>query len=217
MTRDAQPAADLPLLASGPAEAPWTLVLAHGAGAPMDSPFMEAMAGAIGEGGVRVVRFEFPYMRRRREEGGRRPPDRMPVLEEAFRAAVEAAGVSGRLALGGKSMGGRVATRIVADAAASAAVALGYPFHPPGRPESLRTEHLRTIEVPTLVVQGTRDPFGGPGEVAAWGLSTALSVRWIEDGDHSLKPRRSSGRTLRQNLDEAARAVLDFLAARAGG
>ncbi len=199
------------LLEEGPRDAPWTLLLAHGAGAPMDSPFLLEISGRIAAGGVRVVRFEFPYMRRRRADGGRRPPDRMPALERAYREAVDAARGPGRLAVGGKSMGGRVATRVADGCAADAAVALGYPFHPPRRPETLRTAHLVDLRTPTLVVQGTRDPFGGPHEVGGWSLSGAITCHWIEDGDHSLKPRKRSGRTPGEALDEAAEAVLDFL------
>ncbi len=210
--------AEIPLLTDGPGDAGTTVALAHGAGAPMDSPFMNAAARALAERGLRVVRFEFPYMRARREGGGGRAPDREPVLrktwEEVVARLAEAGG--GRLVIGGKSMGGRMASLVADDLGARGLIAglvcLGYPFHPPGQPERLRTAHLHALATPTLIVQGTRDPFGTPDDVAGYGLSPAIRLVWIADGDHSLKPRKSSGRTERQNLEEAWDAVAGFAA-----
>jgi predicted alpha/beta-hydrolase family hydrolase len=198
-------------LVDGPADADCTLVLAHGAGAPMDSPFMERIAGGVGAAGFRVVRFEFPYMHRRRRDGKRRPPDRTPVLEQAWRVVVEEIGGGMSTVIGGKSLGGRIASRVADELGVEGLVCLGYPFHPPGRPERLRTAHLVSLRTPALIVQGTRDPFGGPEEVDGYGLSDGIRVRWIEDGDHSLKPRRASGRTEEGNLAEAVEAVVGFL------
>jgi predicted alpha/beta-hydrolase family hydrolase len=208
-----------PFLTDGPPDSPWRLILAHGAGAPMDSGFMTGIAGLLGTRGIRVLRFEFPYMRRRREEGGKRPPDRAPVLLDAWRAAVAAAtekdGEGIRLAVGGKSMGGRMATLAAAegmlDPAPAAVVTLGYPFHPPGRPEKLRTEHFDALAAPTLMVQGTRDPFGKAEEVAGYTLPPLARLHWIDDGDHDLKPRKSAGRSVEDALEEAADAVARFL------
>jgi len=187
------------------------LVLAHGAGAPMDSPFMAAIAGRLAAAGIRVVRFEFPYMAARRQGGGKRPPDRQPVLLEHWRVVIAALGGPDRLVVGGKSMGGRMASLIAAELSPRGLVCLGYPFHPPGKPEKTRTEHLADLAVPSLILQGTRDPFGKPDEVAAYTLSPDLTVEWIEDGDHDLKPRKSSGRSHGQALDEAAAAVAAFI------
>lgn len=198
------------LLHNGPPRAAATLVLAHGAGAPMDSPFMEALAEGLADRDLAVVRFEFPYMRKRRAEGGRRPPDRTPVLMTAWREAV-ATVAADRLVVGGKSMGGRIASMIADHVGASGLVCLGYPFHPPGKPDRLRTGHLAELETPTLIVQGTRDRFGTPDEVAGYDLSAAIRVAWIDDGDHSLTPRKSSGRTAEQNLAEAVDAVASFV------
>jgi len=198
-------------LVDGPADAPLTLLLAHGAGAPMDSPFMERIAAGVAAAGLRVVRFEFPYMARRRSEGRKAGPDRMPVLLDSFREA--AATVEGPLAIGGKSMGGRVASRVADELGVRGLVCLGYPFHPPGRPEKTRTEHLAGLRTPTLVLQGERDPFGRPDEVAAYDLSPAITVEWLPDGDHSFKPRKRSGHTEEGNLDLAVSRIVAFLAA----
>ncbi len=195
-------------LFNGPDDAAMTVVLAHGAGAPMNTPFLNTVARELASGGVRVARFEFPYMRR----GG--APDREPVLRDAWKEAVEKLGGGGRLVIGGKSLGGRIASMVADEVGARGLVCLGYPFHPPGRPEKLRTKHLETLRTPALVLQGTRDPFGTPDDVAGYRLSAAIRVVWIEDGDHSWKPRASSGRTLEQNMAEAIVAMREFLAAR---
>jgi uncharacterized protein len=200
-------------IADGPARAPLTLVLAHGAGAPMDSPFMNAVAAGIAKEGFRVLRFEFPYMHARRE-GKRKPPDRGPVLEEAWREAIrEAAEKRGAkaVAIGGKSMGGRIASMVADEAGVAGLVCLGYPFHPPGQPEKLRVAHLEHLKTPTLIVQGERDAFGTRDEVSRYSLSKKLRILFLPDGDHSFKPRASSGRTEKQNLDEAVAAVTGFL------
>jgi len=216
-------------LFDGPPGGP-TLVLAHGAGAPMDSPFLAAMAAGLAERGLRVARFEFPYMAARREGGGRKAPDREPELRRAWLEAIQAiqaiestvapaaVGAPGGAAgvwIGGKSMGGRIASLIADEAGVRGLVCLGYPFRPPGAAPAVvekRTAHLRGLRTPALIVQGTRDPFGGPAEVAGYTLAPGIRVHWIEDGDHSLKPRKSSGRTEAQNLEEAAAMVAAFVA-----
>jgi uncharacterized protein len=198
------------MIFDGPVDGP-AIVLAHGAGAAMDSPFMETMARGLAAGRARVARFEFPYMRRRRETGKRGAPDRQPALSEAWLAAIAALGGGGRLVIGGKSLGGRIASMVADEAGVRGLVCLGYPFHPPGQPERLRTAHLKDLRTPTLIVQGTRDPFGSREDVAGYDLSPRVRVHWLEDGDHSLKPRAFSGRTERQNLAEAVAAVLGFV------
>ena len=206
-----------PFLFDGPAEGP-VLVLAHGAGAAMDSPFMAAMAAGLGARGVRVARFEFPYKRERRESGGRHGPDREPALRLAWAAAVAALGGGPRLWIGGKSMGGRIASMVADEVGARGLVCLGYPFRPPGAAAwavEKRTAHLRLLRTPALIVQGTRDPFGGPAEVEVYALAPGIRLHWIADGDHSLKPRKSSGRTETQNLAEAVAAIAAFV--QAGG
>ncbi len=199
-------------------EATPTIVLAHGAGAAMDTPFMNTMATGLATAGLVVARFEFPYMRTRREEGSRRPPDRAPKLLDAWREVI--AQLHGRrpLIIGGKSMGGRMASMVADETQGGARlvdglVCLGYPFHPPGRPEKLRTEHLETLETPTLIVQGSRDPFGKPNEVERYNLSPAIRGAWLEDGDHSFKPRKASGFTLDQHLETAIKEIALFVGA----
>jgi predicted alpha/beta-hydrolase family hydrolase len=203
------------LLFDGPERARRTIVLAHGAGAPMDSPFLNAFAAGLAATGLRVARFEFPYMAARRapvESGGRgRGPDRPQVLEATWRAAIDALGARG-LVIGGKSLGGRVASMVADGAGVGGLVCLGYPFHPPGKPENLRTAHLETLHTPALVCQGTRDPFGKRDEVATYRLSPSIEVRWIEDGDHDFAPRKSSGRTKDQNWRAAIDHVVAFVA-----
>lgn len=199
------------LLVDGPDRAAITVVLAHGAGAPMDSPFMSAIAGGLASAGLRVVRFEFPYMRVYRESGARRAPDREPVLRRAWLDVIETLGGGARLVIGGKSLGSRMASLVADEAGVRGLVCLGYPFHPPAKPAQLRTAHLAALRTPALVVQGTRDPFGTREEVATYALSPRIRVEWIEDGDHSLAPRPRSGRTEAQSLDAAVTAILAFL------
>lgn len=196
------------LLLDGPDDAPLTLLLAHGAGAPMDSRWMDVVAGLLGERGVRVARFEFAYMAARRSGGRGGQPRAEAVLDE-YRAAVELVG--GRVAVGGKSFGGRVASMVADDVDSAAVVALGYPFHPPGRPEQLRTAHLMTLRTPMLICQGERDPFGTAEEVPGLALPSGIELHWAPDGDHSLKPRKASGRTEAENLAEACDAIARFL------
>ena len=191
-----------------------TLLLAHGAGAPMDSPFMESLAAALADRGIQVVRFEFPYMQRRREEQRKFPPNRAPQLLEAFArqvASVERSGLP--LWVGGKSMGGRMASMLAAEGASEidGVVAFGYPFHPPGKPENTRTEHLASLAVPMLICQGGRDPFGKPEEVKGYSLDEGIRVQWLEGGDHDFKPLKRSGRTQQQLIEEAASRVLAFM------
>ena len=199
------------LLFDGPGDAALTLALAHGAGASMDSPFLNRVAAGVAAEGFRVARFEFPYMRARREGGRRGAPDREPVLRKAWLDAIQAAGGPARLAIGGKSLGGRIASMVADEAGARGLVCLGYPFHPPGQPSRLRTAHLEELRTSALIVQGTRDPFGTKDEVAGYRLSPRIRFHWLEDGDHSWKPRASSGRTESDNLREGIAAVSGFL------
>jgi len=207
-------AAGTDLLFDGPEKAPLTVVLAHGAGAPMNTPFLNTVARGLAAEGYRVARFEFPYMRARRETGRKGgAPDREPILRNSWKDVVAELNGGERLVIGGKSMGGRIASMVADEVGARGLVCLGYPFHPPGRPEKLRTSHLETLSTPALIVQGTRDAFGTREDVLGYRLSPAIRVAWLEDGDHSWKPRASSGRTEAQNMAEALTAIRGFLAA----
>ena len=186
-----------------------TVVLAHGAGAGMESDFMVAMAQGLCEQGVPVVRFEFPYMAQRRGGGSQRPPDKMPVLEAAFEAVLQPYG--SRCVVAGKSLGGRVASRLLARQMGVAAIALGYPFHPPAKPDQLRNDHWPAIQRPWLIVQGSRDPFGTREEVACYDLPASANLHWLEDGDHDFKPRKRSGFTQAQHWQVAVSAMAGFV------
>ena len=169
-------------LYDGPEKPKRTFLFAHGAGAPMTHPFMARVAKEMGERGIRVVRFNFPYM-----EAGKKVPDRQPVLLDAWRRAIEEHGGGKRVVIGGKSMGGRMASMVADEMNVRGLICFGYPFHPPAKPEQLRVAHLETLRTPTLIVQGTRDTFGTPPEVATYALSPQIQVEWIDGGDHSLK------------------------------
>lgn len=199
-----------PTLADGPAGAPLTLALAHGAGAPMDSAFMATVAQHVAVAGWRVIRFEFPYMAARRATGAKKPPDREPALLETWRAVIAELGPE-TLVIGGKSLGGRMASLVADEARVRGLVCLGYPFHPPGRPETLRTAHLETLAASALILQGERDPFGRADEVPGYRLSDAVTVSWLPDGDHSFRPRKASGHTEDGNLALAAGRICGFL------
>ncbi len=203
----------LDVLVDGPEGASATFLFAHGAGAPMDSTFMNRVAGGLAARGIRVVRFEFPYMAKRRTEGRRGAPDREPVLRARWTELVERFGGGSRVAVGGKSLGGRIASMIADEVAARALVCFGYPFHPPGQPSRLRTKHLEALKTPALIFQGTRDAFGGPEEVSGYGLSPAIRVEWLEGGDHSFKPPAKSGRTEAENVEQAIATAAEFLRA----
>ena len=197
------------LLWSGPVDG-IPLLLGHGAGAGMETRWMHDVCGLLADRGIRTVRFEFGYMAARRS-GSRPPAPRADRVTGEFREAWDAAG---RPALiGGKSFGGRVASMVADELGVAGLVCLGYPFHPPQKPEQLRTAHLLGMSTPALVCQGTRDPFGTRDEVPGYDLPPSIDVHWLEDGDHDLRPRKAaSGRTFAQNLAEAADAVAAFAA-----
>ena len=191
-----------------------TLLLAHGAGAGMDSAAMTAIAAALAAEGIATRRFEFPYMAERRE-GRRRPPPKAEGLVGAYRSALEGllAESRGPVLIGGKSMGGRVATMLAAeplDPRVLGVAVYGYPFRPPGKPDQLRLAPLAAARLPVLILQGTRDPFGGPDDVAGFDLPETVRVSWFEDGDHDLAARKASGHSQAGHLAAAAAAVRGF-------
>ncbi len=220
---EADKTAGPPMVWSGPEAAKNLLILAHGAGAPMDSPFMDYFARGIGKAGIRVVRFEFPYMAERRGGGKKRPPDRPDRLLAAWRGMVdqvlENSATDVRIFIGGKSMGGRMAS-LIADEMHQAGrvhglICLGYPFHAPGRPDKPRTDHLRDLKCPALILQGERDAMGSRDRVAGYDLSDRITLHWADDGNHDLAPRKRSGFTEQGNWDRAIEKIAGFMEAMA--
>jgi len=196
------------------------VLLAHGAGADMHAVTLTTVADALADARVPSLRFRFPY-----RSAGRRAPDRPPVLAAAVReAAAELARRTRlppeRLVLGGRSMGGRVCSLVVGHDAdplpALGLVLLGYPLHPPGKPDQVRSEHFPRLRVPCLFVHGTRDAFGSPDELraAARKVRGRVSWHWIDTADHGFEPLKSSGLTQAEALAGAAAAVVDFVTSR---
>jgi predicted alpha/beta-hydrolase family hydrolase len=203
-------------LFDGPEDARVTIMLSHGAGAPMDSASLNATTKVLAAAGFRVVRFEFGYMAARRT-GDRKPPPKAEKVMPEYVAAIDDLGPTrGPLIIGGKSMGGRVASMVADSEFAAKRIAgllcLGYPFHPPGKPQQLRTAHLLDLKTPTLICHGTRDEFGTRDEVSEYPLSQAIELHWLEDGDHDLKPRKAiSGFTTAQHLQSVAEKVTGWV------
>lgn len=198
------------LLRTGPESSDRPLVLAHGAGAGMRTDFMEAFALGLANRGIAVFRFEFPYMQEMTRSGRRKPPSSSGFLQKYW---IDLIGTlrPRRPVIGGKSLGGRIASMVADQCDISGLVCLGYPFHPPGKPEKTRTEHLRALRTPTLICQGTRDPFGTPEDVSRYDLSPAIRLFWLEDGNHNLEPRRKSGRTAQENWEDAMDRIARFM------
>ncbi|WP_312930623.1 alpha/beta family hydrolase [Stutzerimonas nitrititolerans] len=193
-----------------------SLILAHGAGAPMDSPFMEEITARLVESGIAVFRFEFAYMAERRLTGRKRPPNPQAQLLEQWREVYGRVRqqAAGRLAIGGKSMGGRMASLLADELQADALVCLGYPFYAAGKPDKPRVAHLAGLRTPTLIVQGERDALGDRASVTGYALSPAIQLHWLAAADHDLKPLKRSGLTHEQHLDDAASAVAAFIVAK---
>ena len=204
--------ADLPeLIRDGSPDADARILLTHGAGAPVTDGFMQTVTEGLVSAGLEVVRFEFPYMARRRLDGKRRGPDRPAVLETTWKTVIAELGGGPRWVIGGKSMGGRIATRVADEVRARGVVCFGYPFHPPGKPEKLRTAHLEPLSTRTLILQGSRDTMGAREEVEDYELSTSIRIEWLEDGDHSLAPRKKSGHTAENHLSSAREMAARFV------
>lgn len=200
------------LIFDGPSNGP-LFVFAHGAGAPLTSDFMEKVATGLAKQGIRVARFNFNYMQQRIETGSRRPPERAPHLIKQFMDVIQT--LNQPMVIGGKSMGGRMATLLAAQEPAEllqnvkGIACLGYPFHPQGKPEKLRTEHLPAIKQPVAIIQGSRDKLGDKEEVEGYSLPEHFQWCWLEDGDHDFKPRVKSGLTQLQHIQSS----IDFLVA----
>jgi len=194
------------------------VLLAHGAGADMNAAALTVVADALAAARIPSLRFDFPYRR-----AGRRAPDRAPVLQAAVREAVaelakRAKLPPDRLVLGGRSMGGRIASMVAGDpddpVPALGLTLLGYPLHPPGKPETLRVEHFPRLTMPVLFVSGTRDAFGTPTELKrhAKKIKGDVSFNWVDTGDHGFKPLKASGMSAPEALSGVATAVVEFVA-----
>lgn len=193
------------------------LILAHGAGAPADSTFMEDLSAALEREGIGTIRFEFPYMQKRRKDGKKRPPDREPVLLEYFSGVIDRVraelGSGSLILVGGKSMGGRMASILASRRDdIDGVICFGYPFHPPGKLDRWRTAHFRDLNCPILVLQGTRDPFGKPDELADHQQELeAIDLRWVEGGNHDFQTLKSQPQTQSELIAQAARETRIFV------
>jgi predicted alpha/beta-hydrolase family hydrolase len=194
---------------ASPSAGGWTFVYAPGAGANVHDPFGVHACRALAERGVDAVRFHFPY-----QEAGRKSPDRPAVLEATWRAVIESTRPSvGKLCIGGRSMGGRVGSMVLASGVAADALALfAYPLHPPGRPDKMRDEHLPQIRARTLFCSGTSDAFASPDELAAAARKVKRSsVHLLEGADHGFNVRASGGRKRADVYEEAVGALVKLL------
>ncbi|MFM5439569.1 alpha/beta fold hydrolase [Aeromonas enteropelogenes] len=198
------------VIREGASDAPVRILLAHGAGAGMEHAFLAELSRLLAGPDIEVVRFNFPYMIKRARDGKRRPPDRQPALLEHWRQMVREF-AHPKLFLAGKSMGGRMAAEIAGEMNAAGLLILGYPFHPPAKPDRWRGEVLKQITTPTLLLQGERDTFGSRAELVDFPFSSAVSVHWLTDGDHGFKPRKASGVSEQENLQQAANEIRRFV------
>lgn len=191
-------------------------IFAHGAGADKSHSFMENFTLLLNEKAINVVRFNFPYMDKRLVDGRKYPPNRMPLLLDCYQEVVDKYLQDGShdlpIFIGGKSMGGRVAATLsCGETSVKGNVCIGYPFHPQKKPEKLRLEPLQETVVPTLILQGERDTLGNKGEIENYDISPLCDVFYLEDGDHSLKPRVKSGHTHTQHLKTAVERLARFI------
>ncbi len=200
------------------------LVFAHGAGADMSHEFMTTVSQLLNEAGINVLRFNFPYMDKRALFNKKYPPDRMPKLLACFREVLDKVvnkdGNALPLYIGGKSMGSRVAATLLTEPEVlekdlyekvRGIFCLGYPFHPAKKPESLRLTPLLANKKPILIVQGERDSLGNKDEILSYQLPKSCQCEFLEDGDHSLKPRVKSGFTYEAHIQRAVKEIVRFV------
>lgn len=189
------------------------VIFAHGAGADKNSEFMNIVSEKMVACGVNVLRFNFPYMAKRAEDGKRRPPDRMPKLLACLTQVIAEYDTDLPIFLMGKSMGGRVAATLAKNEIENIAgvICLGYPFHPQKQPDKLRLEPLQDLVKPVLIIQGDRDALGSKSDIASYSLSAQCEVKFLPDGDHDLKPRVKSGYTHQQHLNSAITLINEFI------
>jgi len=200
---------NLPTLWNGSQSAENLLILAHGAGAPMDTEFMNFFAEKLAKANIKVLRFEFPYMALRRRGHGRRPPNTQKILLSSWRDIItECRKIhSGSIFIGGKSMGGRMASMVADECGVAGLIVLGYPFYAPSKQDKPRIEHLLKLKTPSLILQGERDPMGAREIVESYNLSEEIKIIWLGDGNHDLKPRKKSGITEQENFQRALNEI----------
>ncbi|WP_163834124.1 alpha/beta family hydrolase [Spartinivicinus ruber] len=189
-------------------------ILAHGAGAGMGSEFMQGLAAELEMQQILVARFEFPYMQKTTLDGKRRPPDRTERLITHWQTVTSELAQQQQLPcfLAGKSMGGRMAMRVLNQLdQAVAAIGFGYPFYGRGKNQQPRIEPLQALQKSALIIQGTRDPLGNAEQVAELPHFSKLQLEWLEDGDHDFKPRKASGFTQTQYIATAAEVTSHFI------
>ena len=195
------------------------VLLAHGSMAAMDSPFLDEMTENLVERQLAVHRFEFAYMAERRSTRKKRPPPKAERLtaeyvEAIIRVRESRVSKNNKLIIGGKSLGGRVASMVAVECIENnlidGVVCLGYPFHPPKQPDKLRTEHLEDYPCPTLIAHGERDSFGTPDEIERYALDPRIEFHWVCDGDHDFATRKRSGFTQSGNITATAQAITKF-------
>jgi predicted alpha/beta-hydrolase family hydrolase len=193
------------------------VIFAHGAGADMNHEYMEVLTHLMNEQHLNVLRFNFPYMDKRKLDGKRRPPDRMPVLIDCYQSLITNVKTDLPIFIGGKSMGGRVAATLANNKLFTGVhniqgvICLGYPFHPIKKTDNLRLLPLQETQLPVLILQGDRDALGSKEEVNSYEISPRCQVHFFNDGDHDLKPRVKSGNTLAQHQQAAVSLVRSFI------
>jgi hypothetical protein len=210
MTVDVPGSGSVSALRTAAKDARWTFIYAPGAGSNIHDPFGAYDASELAPQGISTIRFQFPYM-----EAGKRGPDRPPVLESTWRAVVDAVrDEKTRLVIGGRSMGGRVASMVAAGGVVVDALALfAYPLHAPGKPDQLRVEHFSSIRSPALFVSGTNDAFGSPDEMRAATKQIKRSkIHLLDRADHGFSVPKSSGRAREDVWAEAVSTFVEWLA-----
>lgn len=201
------------ILINGPKEAKNILLLAHGAGAPMDSIFMNTISDGLNNNGIITFRFEFPYMEKRRS-GKNTFPDKLDVLCDFYKKIyfnIKKANPDKNIWLGGKSMGGRVSTLISRSLDIKGVIVFGYPFHPINKLDKLRLESLQLSGPPILIIQGTRDKFGTITEVKKYKIHKNNTIFWIKDGDHSYNTLKKSGLSSKDAIVQAYNEASIFI------
>jgi len=188
-----------------------TVALAHGTTAGMDSDFMNQVAHRLAGEGLRVMRFEFPYMAEWRRTGKAQMPDSKRTLRKTWRKVIEQLGAEG-LVIGGKSMGAHIASMVADESGVAGVVCLGYPFHPEGKPEKVKIDHLRELRTPMLIVQGEQAGFGRRSEVEEYDLPDNIQIHWIAGSDQDFKSDSDSPTAQDERFDEAVAAVVRFVA-----